>query len=121
MHVASLDLCKELYDLRGWGGADDLKPRDRYRTNGTLQIGPYQGYVRGGSVPAYDLGYLLRKFAGKGGIEIRYGEKDCLAVSQGQITVADTPEDATCRLAIELFKQGLLKRGDPPFCASLHN
>lgn len=77
------------------------------------------------SVPAYDLGYLLRKLPAK----IDTGESVELHEIYGWLYMsmaedgkewhfgygvvdlhgqADTPEDAACKLAIELFKQGVL-------------
>jgi len=64
-----------------------------------------------GILPAYDnLGYLLRKFVGNGGIEVRYGDQGCIASSQMRSMEAETPEEAVCKLALELFQQGILTR-----------
>ena len=80
-------------------------------------------------VPAYDLGYLLRKLPpviqdpydkvfkhlqlwinGDATVHVGYVEPyahdDKVAYAQH----ADTPEDAACKLAIELFKQGILTK-----------
>lgn len=99
MNVANLSLCKELYELSGWMPAE------------------CEFY---GSVPLYTLGYLLRKLndslnhnidtltlvtLGSFGWEVQHK-----ALSTPTVCEADTPEDAACKLAIELFKQGLLKR-----------
>lgn len=69
--------------------------------------------------PAYDLGYLLRKL--KQGL--KYGLDDIgidLALDQWEarhkalgtptICEACTPEDAAAKLAVELFKQGILTK-----------
>jgi hypothetical protein len=113
MNVASLELCKELYELSGWE-----------------QIGKeYPGTEDG--VPYYTLGYLLRKlpkpdfldqdmmfdkfdgenvdylFLGYGtGMNwtCQYQEEE--RPIDGLMGEADTPEDAACRLAIHLFDQG---------------
>lgn len=115
MEVANIDLCKELYELSAWLGDTE------YNYNGvTLSSGKLD------SIPAYTLGYLLRKLPNyveywDGGNESGYlelahfskywscgysddNEKKSLAVH-----LCDTPEDAVCKLAIELFKQGVLK------------
>lgn len=73
--------------------------------------------------PAYDLGYLLRKLpetmeriyhltltrAGEGDYSWRCGYVDGTFI-EGPSIYADTPEDAACKLAIELFKQGVLRK-----------
>jgi hypothetical protein len=98
MNTASLELCKELYELSGWNAP--VVSMD-------------------GPTPRYDLGYLLRKLP-------KHVEDQWLHIapitdnkwaahymmmgvkSAGQDEWADTPEDAACKLAIELFKQGIL-------------
>ena len=97
--VASRELCKELYELSGWDGTDE-----QYHVG----MAEY--------CPAYDLGYLLRKLPAKipfsdgeitlrveiwwaGGWYAHYGIYDWKAA------IADTPEDAACKLAIELFNR----------------
>lgn len=111
MNVASLELSKTLFELSRWsypGMLYYLLPDD------DVVVGWLDGKD---SVPAYDLGYLLRKLStvpvklrnkrtGQWAIAFRtggYNEKEYLAE-------ADTPEDAACRLAIELFKKGVLRK-----------
>jgi len=110
MNTASLELSKELYELSGWG--TDLE----WRSDSTTDIS--------GAYPAYDLGFLLRKLP-------RWVEDGMLELStrQGRFRegwlasyvdmddqptgvegCAETPEDALTLLAIELFKQGILKK-----------
>lgn len=85
------------------------------------------------AIPAYNLGYLLRKlpshtystqYEQKAYLWMRkdsdvycawykvtdpnYGED----ITSEHGAVCDTPEDAACKLAIELFKQGILKKGE---------
>lgn len=102
-NVASLNLCKELYELSRWSGSE---------------LGDYD--IRVGIYPKYTLGYLLRKLPKHVGDQwlrvapitdvmwaayyIVMGVK-----TAGQDEWADTPEDAACKLAIELIKQGVLK------------
>lgn len=119
MNVASLELCKELYRLSGW-----------YTTNvGTLYYTPHTGQdsvaqlgASSKSIPAYDLGYLLRRLTAP---EYDYLNIELL-VTDCQVNIecydkreqfepigiynADTPEDAATRAAIELFKQGVLQK-----------
>jgi hypothetical protein len=110
MDTASLELSKDLYALSGWGRWPD--PTNWYSKHGGLNHSymPANLEVERGYVPAYDLGYLMRKFAGKGGIELRHGDQGCVASSHLWYAEADTPEDTVAKLAIELFKCGVLKR-----------
>lgn len=100
MNVASLELCKELYELSRWGDRELAKDRN--------------------GVPHYGLGYLLRKLpASQDGNQLSldqitaghwvagylYGNPVKGATEQGS-----SPEDAACSLAISLFKQGILTK-----------
>lgn len=110
MNVASRKLCEELYKLSGWhDGSAWTDTRDPKHA-----ISNY---------PKYNLGYLLRKLPGIPEVKRRAGRKWAAvcrigAVEDGKIadktawTRADTPEDAVCKLAIELFKQGILKKSE---------
>ena len=144
MNVASLELCKELYELSGWWGTH----RVFWDINGDVLHSCTDqgiGYV----CPAFDLGYLLRKlpkslidiledgpdinrtddhewplqlhFIGKDRCAIQYVQ-DCGIPNAEWFNdelpedspalegIADTPEDAACKLCIVLFRQGILKR-----------
>ena len=137
MNVASLELCKELYEISGWDDTGDgyvpeyepdeppviFIPENKfaYTHNGqdhyyvTKESDLYQVVY----IPAYDLGYLLRKlphhdedftyWMDLGPIENGHWgvSYDCEDMDK-YISFGDTPEDATCKLAIELFKQGIL-------------
>lgn len=129
MNVASLELCKELCELSGW--RDEL---DMWFEFGTHLGEPKKwGIGRTGEFPAYDLGYLLRKLpptlqnpnhiTNKGFdstcvllVSVDVDEHDrwitCYdSVYGGRIMAmgtGDTPEDATCKLIIELFKRKIL-------------
>lgn len=123
MNVASLELCRELYELSGWKGTSytfrsiDGKTWELFAPKRLERLDRSAGAVR----PAYDLGYLMRKlpqidvektklhltlltlpksfkaFYAKRGFGIRHG------------VTANTPEDAAASLAIKLFEQGILK------------
>jgi len=99
VNTASLELCKELYELSGF-----VLTEMQWYKGKPVYNAPY-----GWDYPAYDLGSLLRKFAGKGGIELRYGDKGCIASSHLWSVSAETPEDAVCMLVIELFKRDILE------------
>lgn len=122
MQVASLELCKELYELSGWDDThyihsdDDIKSVAVLNYNAKYQYGElWDDVEEAGSVPAYDLGYLLRKLPG--GVAIKKNPQRsegrdyiCFQIDTDyrENQYADTPEDAACKLAIELAKQGLL-------------
>lgn len=115
--VASLELCKELYEVSGWFSAE---LRDSYYT----PVGKRKGHlVKDVSasdkmplqLPAYTLGYLLRKLP-KGCSVFRTVSSDEVWIATAGMkrlddfySGSDTPENAACKLTIELFKQGVLK------------
>lgn len=119
MNVASKDLCEELYGLSKWDGTplgygyneldEDFvflgeMPRDYTDPQGN------DNYL---VAPAYDLGYLLRKLTfwtleSKHFDQFKASHRDINGKNYS--CHADTPEDAACKLAIELFKQGILKK-----------
>lgn len=149
MNVANKDLCKELYELSGWGKQGDVMyswikyslkdnpdtypwPYPLINNMSELQLATANGEQEY-SYPAYDLGYLLRKLPqdiqehyltleictahGKPEWSADYIKFDSMKLEisyllsddNADITHADTPEDAACRLAIELIKQGVIK------------
>lgn len=131
MNVASLELCKELFELSGWEdtnycyrnhartGTGTKKLYDRWQLRKTL---PNKNVVTRTFVPAYDLGFLLRKLPIKRvklrnytrGWSCQWSEdfKDNGRRIRDYVGDSDTPENATCQLCIELFRQGILKRED---------
>lgn len=85
MYHASMGLSDEVFGLSGWEQDCD---------NG------------------YSLSFLLRKLPT--GMYLRINEKGYSVNIYGSYDkkyhyLADTPEDAACKLLIELFKQGVLK------------
>lgn len=131
MNVASLELSKELYELSEWeiyGNDVWIEPWWNWFND---KDGDYQCPVISNSkqgakwkwgCPAYDLGYLLRKLPttivdmnlvvgaayGTGTWWAWY--EDFASSRSNYQQEADTPEDALVKLAIELFKQGILSR-----------
>jgi hypothetical protein len=116
-NIAGLGLCMELYKLSGWN--------DTYFgwTSTNIQSAwvdtlpeDFTELVYPLITPAYDLGYLLRKLPGRvNRYPFRLGravDKSYWAASYDNqhILSANTPEDAACKLVIELFKEGILKR-----------
>lgn len=113
MNIASLELCKELLKLSGWS---DTTFVFRFDGNSFTPSIRHPEIDSPTLVPAYDLGYLLRKLPTRTSISKLYRiqfektviyQADSLEISG--VETADTPEDAACKLAIELFKQGVLK------------
>lgn len=142
MNVASLELCKELYELSGWANPDASVPLEKASTYWTSwvwckesQASDWDIYIAGEEhsihgfshlLPAYDLGYVIRKLPpliGKARFPvICYPINMWVAGYTSDIDswhtlkqfdhteAANTPEDAACKLAIELLKQGILKK-----------
>lgn len=127
MNTAGLELSKMLFELSGWDDYDPLAGEDMQWHMGHSNERDYH------IAPKYDLGYLLRKLPKstkqKG---TRYAlvldfDPDGLATAEYRCYRADyrakivyidstiyhntanTPEDAACRLAVELFKEGVLE------------
>jgi len=121
MNVASLELCKELYELSGWYCGDNIWHYSEF--NGLSTLAPADddiGRTYKKLCPAYDLGYLLRKLQttvirnNVRAIGVQYqqprGSAEWRAGYTGIYCYGGTPENALCKLAIELFKQGILKK-----------
>jgi hypothetical protein len=130
MSVASLELCRELYELSGWADVNT----------------PVTDWPSGDRYPEYDLGYLLRKlpdsmhsltyevtyrlqmkkvdfgyffeysnhawFRDHKSVFSRRGydvSDESLAYGIKPV-YADSPEDAAAKLCISLFEHGILKK-----------
>lgn len=114
MQVASLGLCKELYELSGFVGTefawwieDKLDPKGEWKIQHIIHV-PNQQYFYDWKIPAYTTGYLLRQLPAYTHVWITENgaEAECYFPKQPTATVhGDTPEDAACKLAIELIKQ----------------
>lgn len=116
MNVASLSLCKELYELSAWVTDKLWVDHEQLGTEVMgLEVENHLGHGIARICPAYDLGYLLRKLPN--GVELwkhlddEYSMRDNPSRYRGSVFRKGyrTPEDAACKLAIELFKQGILK------------
>lgn len=112
MQVASLELCKTLFELSGWS-----EPVNAYWYADGLyneyQTAPETELVS----PAYDLGYMLRKLPQPRSLTETYLDPRTLgwkASCREFDGLAETPEDAAAKLCIALFKQGILKREARP-------
>lgn len=110
MNVASLDLCRELYELSGWGA----KTIDK-SASGDIINSWYQERTENNEsidvtlvAPQYDLGYLLRKLPEE--TQVTMNSAGVIIKVKSYFHKADTPEDAACKLAIELFKQKVLDK-----------
>jgi hypothetical protein len=136
MHVASLELSKELYELSGWEETHlyhtkrrTVKPEHHGKEYFIVEL-KHKTSEPMDRTPAYDLGYLLRKLPGNswagycgegtednsGIFKRSYAEAYTYKWEPGgdifrlAETMADIPENATCKLAIELFKIGVLTK-----------
>lgn len=128
MNVASLERCKELHELSGWGHDPNKNafwwmyfeptPAKYHEPEYRLKYKTKGDYWE--HVPAYDLGYLLRKLPTFSTIS-KLPEQQLTGSSLGYSAFIDngyaviqeydnTPENAACKLAIKLFKQGILKK-----------
>lgn len=111
MNVASLELCKELHRLSGWDGTE--KSWTYYPNQKKWLLTQPRFFSKLEHIPGYSLAYLLYKIPksiGTSAWEIcpllqGYG----IGFQNIAASTADTLEDAACKLAIELFKQGILK------------
>ena len=117
MNIARLDLCKELYELSGWAQSlyeHELLSGEHYTT--TLPRKAMEHSSQNIYIPAYDLGYLLRKlqttidYLRPSTVSKQWVVKGPWSEDEDSLIYADTPEDAAALLDIELFKQGVLKR-----------
>lgn len=123
MNTVSLGLSKELYELSGW------KTGRHFWSMKNPKLCQGDNFMDGMSFTAYDLGYLVRKLPEELGNKRfiftngerphagyadrdNYGDHSLGGNFYRDACYADTPEDAAAKLAIVLFKQGILKRGD---------
>lgn len=125
MNVASLKLCKELYEASGWNQAcfhwvqiDDgrwtvLNESDYARLT---DISEFNGEVHASEF-AYDLGFIYRELPDEVTLTnhaVNEGAWVATYYDHGLKTKGcvegPTPEDALCGLAIELFKSGVMVR-----------
>lgn len=124
MTTASLDLCKELYKLSGWDFESSSYPTDNlyHQNSGNGLVIPTLAILNkypDKYTPAYDLGYLLRKlpqkikpglFRNPDSTNFEWSAICYARADEFMMTAkADTPEDCAAKLAIELFRQGVLK------------
>lgn len=110
MNVASLEICKKLYEVSGW------------KTGRVIRDNPTESSYNETNVIAYeyDIGYLLRKLRSGAGViknssyytarpPTMLGSPENNDPLHGRTGWdADTPENALCIMAIELFEKGIL-------------
>lgn len=115
MQVVSLELCKTLWELSGWNPdqwAYDVSYADAWLRY--IADFPEESRERRliDMVPAYTLGFLLRKLPERPILRRRATGWSCEVDIEGlsNHVVADTPEEATCKLAAKLFKAGILTK-----------
>lgn len=115
MNIANGELSEELFKLSGWKETEfnwwllSGGPETKFEQKPVAQHGLPRVHNGMKTIPAYDLGYLIRKLGD--GTDIIYFHDETDAASYSGVRVkADTPENATAKLCIELFKQGILKK-----------
>lgn len=120
MNVASLELCRELYELSEWietfnywEYTDGIPEGVPYLSQPELErrYGLWSTQELKKRFPAYDCGYLLRKLPDINLLrDVKRSEWMATAPFRSKVLNewADTPEDTLCKLAIALFKEGVL-------------
>lgn len=131
MNVASLELCKELHELSGWDDTPIVRG-DSWNEGLSLGFGVWsrdhlmEGIVEGDISPAYDLSYLLMRlpklitlYQSEGSWSCHFqSSKTHQAIVNGSVIVlpyfwmtrGETPEDAACSMAIDLFEHGIITK-----------
>lgn len=135
VEVASVALSRELHDVSGWEDPAYIYLEiDGKYSIALIDISRRFSKLVTDVIPAYDLGYLLRKLPPFVDSQAYPGQRAYLDIGlrddgppwyawyacwgiPGVMSDfglhADTPEDAACQLAIQLFKRGVLtKVGD---------
>lgn len=115
MNTASLDLCKRLYELSGWGGTV-YGWHDTTLGQGKLpNYVAMSGYLAK-EISAYDLGFLVRKLPTGYQLVIsltiidkRVYYFEDYRTEERATESYDNPEDAVASLCIKLFETGVLK------------
>ena len=140
MSTTSLEVSKELYEVSGWGYnhkqgdyCNFIWRQGSYKPYLTSldeneHIPSIRKDLDKAIAPAYDLGYLLRKLPVLKDIDFRVEQDgadengDCWVAygvdyaahregdSNRWWSTDNAPEDATAKLCIELFKQGILTK-----------
>jgi hypothetical protein len=118
-NVANQELCRELYKLSAWGSNYENTASPDYELD-------WYGANKTYECPKYPLGYLLRKLPlvikqeDQEGFLTMTNDGEDYHFSYGwwfepdrmdEVEGADrSPENAVCKLAIQLFKEGILTR-----------
>ena len=115
MTVATIDLCQTLFMNSGWIGTN-LNHFRFHDGKVSVEARPISAYISARGIPAYDLGFLLRRLPPSTAIRKRStmsaGKEysASAAVRSGIAALDRTPEDAAAKLAIELFKRAVLRK-----------
>jgi hypothetical protein len=105
MNVASRELCEELFKLSQWGAsARYIKTKGGLIAATSLQPLEEDEFV----CPAYEISYLYRVMNKPS--ELSGFSSFWKASSSGHEVEAENPEDAMVKLAVALFKAGVLTR-----------
>lgn len=114
--VADLAECKLLYQLSGWNGQYWWWSYREFAdgSGGYVVVGEHEAPFHGSTYPAYDAGYLLRRLPACDLSKMSDGAFSAVWTdytdNSGSVGHSRTsPENALCRLAGLLFKEGILK------------
>jgi hypothetical protein len=117
MNTASLELCRELYEITGWE-ADDWYDHGNMAELCTLEDVEAGDNPKSEYTPAYDLGYLIRKldhkwFRLEHSFEInepinRWSAWYLTDDVGGYVEEGESPEDAVAMLCIQLIRKGVM-------------
>lgn len=114
MHFANVELCKKLFAVSGW---DDTSFRYVGGSRSKIELLPRDERVTKPDVPAYDLGYLVRRLpypvsvtANKRGFVTTAAMMRHRPPFFNYLARDDSPENSTVDVLLEMFKQGVLTR-----------
>ena len=117
MDTANFELSKELYGVSRWGNSIDDHTYWSYIVYSGHRAELRHAHRTGSDgikTPAYDLRYLLRKLPRKLRSSVfrlqPLTDDERWYAGYWKVEYGATPEDAACKLAIELFKQGILTK-----------
>ena len=117
--VASVDICRELYRVSDWTGQYWWWTRHTYEdgSEGYQLVGEHEAPFTGETIPAYDAAYLAAMLPA-----FRMGKEGNGSYRAGWMDYADRKvimeasrtslANAMARLAISLFKEGILLAND---------
>lgn len=114
MHFAEVELCRKLYDVSGW---DDTSFKYVGGSRDNIQLRPRNKRITAPDVPAYDLGYLVRRLPYP--VSVTANQKGFVTTAAmmrhrppffNYLARDASPENSTVDVLLEMFKQNVLTR-----------